>query len=109
MTQAKSIIVLTTTPDLEHADNLARQLLSDLLAACVNISPPVQSVYYWDNKLQHDTEYLLIIKTAEKCYQALEQAIQKYHPYDIPEIIAIPIQQGLSSYLDWINKSTRAP
>ena len=99
------LLVMTTIPDMTSAEALARGIMEESLAACVNILPGVKSIYRWKSKLQKDTEHQLFIKTCEENYNALEAFIQKHHPYELPELIALPIQHGLQSYLDWIERS----
>ncbi len=105
MTQ-KPQLVLNTCPDAATARRIADALVGQGLAACVNILPGVQSVYRWQDKIECDEELLLIIKSQTECYPALEALIQAEHPYELPEIITVPIGSGLPAYLDWINTST---
>ncbi len=95
---------MTTLPDMADAQTLARGIIEESLAPCVNILPHVQSIYLWEGRLQENTEHQLLIKTCEKNYNALEAFIQKHHPYELPEIIALPIQQGLQYYLEWVER-----
>lgn len=103
---ALHIIVLCTCPNDQAAAVIADKLVVEGLAACVNIVPDVMSVYRWQGKIEHDSESLLIIKTRRDCYQELEVMIQQLHPYELPEIIAVSIEHGLSGYLEWIDQST---
>ncbi len=105
--QQKSQIVLNTCPDEETAREIASLLIEQQLAACVNIIPAIESVYRWQDKVEFATEYLLIIKTQSDCYTELENTIQTLHPYELPEIVAVPIEAGLPAYLDWINNNTK--
>ena len=100
------ITVLCTTKDKAEAEAIAKQLVSFKLAACVNIIDGIQSVYTWEEKLCHEQEALMIIKTTKPLFDDLEKAIQTHHSYDNPEIIALPIEKGSKPYLDWINQST---
>lgn len=102
----KAIVVLTTLPDYEAALRLAGELVGARLAACINILPPMTSVYEWKGKLEHGQEHQLLIKTTMDRYTALEAAIRQSHPYELPEIIALPVQTGLSAYLDWVHSQT---
>jgi periplasmic divalent cation tolerance protein len=104
MTQA--IAVMTTLPDYETALKLAAELVEKRLAACVNILPSMTSVYEWKGKLEKGREHLLLIKTTERCYLDLEAYIRRFHPYELPEIIAVPVKSGLSAYLDWVRMQT---
>ncbi len=101
-----ALLVLTTLPDLAAARALAEALLAGRLAACVNIGAPVESMYHWRGEIETAREVPLAIKTRAGNYAALEAAIVAAHPYDVPEIIAIPIAHGLPAYLDWIAAET---
>lgn len=103
-----TLLVITNVPDRAAADKLADALVADGLAACVNILSPCRSVYRWKGNVQHDEEFPLFIKTTRERYAALEQAIRANHPYELPEIIAVPVERGLSAYLDWVAQQTRA-
>jgi periplasmic divalent cation tolerance protein len=85
------------------AQKLAHVLVENKLAACVNILPGILSIYTWKSQIESAEEYLLIIKSSAEHYQAIETVIRNHHPYEIPEIIAFPITQGLPEYLNWIN------
>ncbi len=100
------LLVLNTCPDEETAQQLAQYLVEQRLAACVNLLPKTTSVYAWQAEIHTEQEVLLLIKTHADRYAALEQALEAQHPYDVPEIIAVAIQQGLDTYLDWINQTT---
>ena len=102
-----TLLVLTTAPDQDTAERLASYLVEQKLAACVNISPPITSVYRWQEKIERDTEHSLMIKTSRARYDALQTAIQKQHPYELPEIVAVPLQRGLPAYLEWIEACTQ--
>ena len=95
-------IVLTTCPDSQCAERIANALVSEQLAACVNIVPTVTSVYRWKGKLLNDKEHLLIIKSSAHRYRAIEKQILALHPYELPEVIAVPITNGLNDYLSWL-------
>ena len=99
-------VVMNTCPDAATAEKIARALVERKLAACVNIFPGLRSVYTWKGVCQNAEEHLLIIKTVSAAYPALEQAVLELHPYELPEIIAVPIAAGLSGYLAWIKQST---
>ena len=104
---AKQHIVLNTCPDQETARHIATALVEQELAACVNIIPGVESVYRWHDKIESSSEYLLVIKSNIACYAELEQGLKTLHPYELPEIVAVPINTGLPAYLDWINNNTK--
>jgi periplasmic divalent cation tolerance protein len=103
------LIVLCTCPDRATAEHIAESVVGEQLAACVNIVPGLASVYRWEGKIQHDAELLLLIKTRQTAYPPLEARIRELHPYQIPEIIVLPIQTGSAAYLDWITDNTRGP
>lgn len=102
-------IVITTCPSSEAATILAKQLIEAKLAACVNIIPGVQSYYEWKGKLEIGTEYLLLIKSRCNLMDALQTTITSAHPYELPEIIAVPITAGSSPYLAWLDSTMRTP
>jgi periplasmic divalent cation tolerance protein len=101
MTQ--TIITLCTCPDKETAEKIARLLVADKLAACVNILPSITSIYSWQDQIEIADEHLLMIKSSQTNYQAIEIAIRNLHPYELPEIIAVPIERGLPEYINWIH------
>lgn len=105
MAEKKHIIALNTCPDEENAGKIARLLVENGLAACVNIVPAIQSVYRWQGKIEQDNEVLLIIKTRPDKFSQLEVLIRENHPYELPEIVAVPIETGLKEYLNWLDKS----
>lgn len=102
------IIALTTCNSAELARSIAEALVSSKLAACVNIVKGVESVYEWQGTIKHDQEILLIIKTRQSLFPQLKSAIQARHDYELPEIIAVPIEAGEKNYLNWIQSATLA-
>jgi periplasmic divalent cation tolerance protein len=104
-----TVLVLTNCPDEESANAIALALVEERLAACVNILPRVQSVYRWQGAVESATEIPLFIKSTAANYPALEAAIRSSHPYQLPEIIALPVTHGLPAYLDWIARETTQP
>jgi periplasmic divalent cation tolerance protein len=102
------LLVLTNVPDRAVAERLADLLIGKRLAACVNILAPCRSVYRWKDAVQHDEEHPMLIKTTSERYAEMEKALRAGHPYELPEIIAVPIERGLSAYLDWVDAETRA-
>ena len=104
--QSQHLLVLCTCPNRESAEQIATTLVQESLAACVNINHGITSIYKWEERLEKDDELLLLIKTGANAYQALEARIQQLHPYELPEIIAVPIIEGAQSYLEWINSMT---
>ena len=102
-----SLLVLTNLPDRAAAERIAEALIAQQLAACVNILAPCRSVYRWKGAVQHDEEHPMLIKTTAERYPALEQALRAAHPYELPEIIAVPIERGLPAYLAWVAGETK--
>jgi periplasmic divalent cation tolerance protein len=101
-----TLLVLTNLPDRAAAERLAGSLVEKRLAACVNILAPCKSVYRWKDAVQHDEEHPMLIKSTTEQYLALEAVIRAGHPYELPEIIAVPIERGLPAYLAWIAAET---
>jgi periplasmic divalent cation tolerance protein len=98
------LAVLVTAPDAEVAGRIARSLVEERLAACVNILP-VRSVYTWEGKVEDASENMLVIKTAAAAWERLEARVKALHPYDVPEIVALPLARGSRPYLSWIDAS----
>lgn len=96
------LIVFTTTPDRELANTLAEKLVTEKLAACVQVLPQITSVYFWEGEIQKDDEYLLLIKTLPEKYDDLEALIHKFHSYDTPEIVAIESAEVSPKYRKWM-------
>ncbi|HNW78002.1 MAG TPA: divalent-cation tolerance protein CutA [Candidatus Competibacteraceae bacterium] len=105
-TQSPPLVMYCSCPDLATAERIATCVVGERLAACVNIVPGLISIYRWQGAVQRDSELLLILKTASTLYPRLEARLRELHPYQVPEIIALPIQAGLPAYLDWIAAST---
>jgi periplasmic divalent cation tolerance protein len=105
MTDAR--IVLTTAGSPQEAENIARALVERRLAACVNIVPQIQSVYRWKDKVEQETEWLLIIKTRLNAFEAVREAIKELHSYELPECIMLEVSNGSEAYLNWIDENTR--
>ena len=101
-----ALLVLTNLPDRGSAEKLAEALVAQRLAACVNILGPCRSIYRWKDAVQREDEHLMLIKTSSERYATLEQAIRAAHPYELPEIVAVPIERGLPAYLDWVAAET---
>jgi periplasmic divalent cation tolerance protein len=102
------LLVFTNLPDRAAAERLADMLVEKKLAACVNILAPCRSVYRWKDAIEHDEEHPMLIKTTRERYPALEQALRQGHPYELPEIIAVPIERGLPAYLEWVAAETKS-
>lgn len=100
-------IVLSTAGSEEEARKIANHLVESRLAACVNIVPQIESVYQWEGKVESGREWLLIIKTSAELFPAVRDAIRELHSYELPECIAINIEDGTSEYLDWLADSLR--
>lgn len=100
------IVVLCTCPDLESAKQLARALVSEKLAACVNVLPQVTSFYVWEGKQEESQEVQLVIKSRRTLYGLLQARVLELHPYEVPEMIVLPIVCGLPAYLQWIQDQT---
>lgn len=98
-----TIVTFCTCPDKITAEKIARALVEKQLAACVNILPNLTSIYTWQGQIETADEHLLIIKAPAQAYPAIEKSIQQLHPYELPEIIALSIAQGLPGYLNWIH------
>jgi periplasmic divalent cation tolerance protein len=102
-----TLLVLTNLPDRAAAERLADLVIEKKLAACVNILAPCRSVYRWKGAMQHDEEHPMLVKTTAERYPELEKALRAGHPYELPEIIAVPVERGLAAYLDWVAAETK--
>jgi periplasmic divalent cation tolerance protein len=105
MTEA--LVVLVTVPSRELGEDIAAKLVTERLAACVNVLGPIRSVYRWNDEICRDDEHLLVIKTGRERYLVLEQQVRALHPYSVPEVIALPVEAGSQAYLSWISDETR--
>jgi periplasmic divalent cation tolerance protein len=101
------LLVITNHPEREGAERLAARLVAERLAACVNLLAPCRSAYRWKGVVEQAEEHPMLIKTTRDRYPALEAAIRSAHPYELPEIIAVPVMAGLPDYLDWVAAETR--
>lgn len=108
METGQTLLILTTLPDTASAHALASSLVRERLAACVNILAPCRSVYRWDGAVENAEEIPLLIKSTTARYAALEAAVRAGHPYELPELIAVPIAHGLPAYLSWVAAETLA-
>jgi len=108
MSEQEVLLVLTNLPDRASADRVANTLVTEGLAACVNVLAECTSVYRWQGKIEHTNEVPLLIKTTRATYPQLESALRQLHPYEVPEIIALPVSAGLPEYLNWVAQETRA-
>ncbi len=100
------IVIYCTVPTKQDAKSIAKILLTQRLAACINIVDKIQSIFSWHDEICEEKELLMMIKTKSTLFDRVRQAIKLTHPYNIPEIIAIPIEQADSEYLEWINTET---
>jgi len=105
--QENQIVALCSVPNRDTGERIARALVEERLAACVNLLPGLVSTYRWQGKVEQAAECLLIIKTAQSRFDTLRERIKTLHPYDVPEIIAMPISQGDTQYLKWISENTQ--
>lgn len=103
-----TLLVLTNLPDRASAERIADTLVQQGLAACVNILAPCRSVYRWKDAVQHDEEHPMLIKTTTERYAQLQEALRSAHPYELPEIIALPVERGLPAYLQWVAAETKS-
>lgn len=102
MTLPTTVVVLSTFPTEQDAAALARVLVEEGLAACVNVLPPMQSIYRWEGRVERATEHQLVIKTAARRVEALKARLADLHPYDVPELLVLPVADGGADYLRWI-------
>lgn len=102
----EAYLVITNLPDRESAARLARALVDKRLAACINILSPCRSIYRWKGAVENAEEIPMLIKTSRSRYPELEAAIRTGHPYELPEIIAVPLAAGLPAYIEWIEAET---
>jgi periplasmic divalent cation tolerance protein len=102
------LLVLTNLPDANSAASLARKIVESRTAACVSQLSPCVSTYHWRGSIETSTEVTLLIKTTRAAYPELEKLIGLAHPYELPEIVAVPVMAGLPAYLDWVASETRS-
>lgn len=100
------LLVLTTCPDRATVGRIATALLEEKLAACVNEVPGIRSHYRWKGRIERDDEVLMLVKTTASAYERAETLIREHHPYELPEVIAVPLAAGSQAYLQWITEST---
>ncbi len=101
------VIVLSTFPTDQDPLPLARTLVEEQLVACVNVLPPMQSVYRWEGKVEQAVEHQLVMKTTRECLEALKARLADLHPYEVPELLVLPVVDGEDSYLQWVTESVR--
>ena len=108
MADAEAIVVLMTAASSEEATRIAEILVTQRLAACVQVLPEMQSIYFWKDEVQRDREVLMVAKTVRANFAALEQQVRALHSYETPEIVALPIVDGSEGYLEWLFRSCEA-
>lgn len=99
-------VAFATAPDAEVAARIARALVEEELAACANLVSNVRSIYRWQGKLEDESEVMLILKTRADRVDALAERLRALHPYDVPELLVLPVESGLPAYLDWVRGAT---
>jgi periplasmic divalent cation tolerance protein len=102
-----AIIIYCTCPDIGTADRISSQIIRQHMAACVSQVKEVTSLYEWNGKIEKQNEVLLIIKTTLERFNAIQKLVLEEHPYELPELIAVPVTTGLPDYLDWISQCTK--
>jgi periplasmic divalent cation tolerance protein len=102
----KVVVVLVTVPNQQEADRIAGQMVQKRYAACATTVPGAQSIYWWEGKVIKEQEVLLLLKTTEDRFPLLREAIKQVHPYQVPEILALSVMDGLPQYLEWVVKET---
>src|SRR5215510_9821136 len=105
--RANALVVLTTVEKQEDGERLAKLLVESELAACVQVLPPMVSIYRWQGKVEQSGEVLLLIKTTRDAYPLLEETIKENHSYQTPEVVAVPIEYGSKEYLNWLTDSVK--
>ncbi len=102
----RALEIHITAPDRARAETIARALVDERLAACVNIVGPVRSIYRWEGRIQEDDEVLCLVKTRPELFAALCERVRELHPYQVPEILAFEVADGSAAYLDWLTAAT---
>ena len=101
------IVVFSTCATQADAERVAHALVAARLAACVNVAPGIRSFYHWKGEIESAAEFLLIIKTSRELFPALSAEVAKLHPYEVPELLAVPVVDGAANYLDWLGANLR--
>jgi len=109
MTTPTAVVVLVTTPNPDSAASIARTLVEEGLAACGNVVPGIRSIYRWAGEIHDDAEALLVLKTERRLVGALKSRLPEIHPYQVPELLVLPVEDGLGPYLAWLRASVRPP
>ena len=107
MSPPTAVVVLVTAPTAESAAAIARALVEEGLAACGNVIPGLRSIYRWAGEIHDDAEALVVLKTERRLVQAMKERLPALHPYQVPELLVLPVEDGLGPYLDWIARSVR--
>jgi periplasmic divalent cation tolerance protein len=107
LTPADFVVVMVTVPDEETSSRLAHALVGEQLAACVNVLPGVRSVYVWEGEICNEGELLCLIKTRRELFPSVRDRVVDLHPYQVPEIVALPLVEGSEPYLTWLRENTR--
>ena len=102
-----ALLVFTTLPSADKAAELAKALVDERLAACANLLPAIRSIYRWQGKLQDENEVLVLLKTRAEHLERLKLRILELHPYEVPEVLAVPVEAGYQPYLDWLAGETK--
>ena len=102
-----ALLVFTTLPSADKAAELAKALVDERLAACANLLPAVRSIYRWQGKVQDENEVLVLLKTRAEQLERLKLRILELHPYELPEVLAVPVEAGYQPYLDWLAGETK--
>lgn len=105
---AQVVLLLSNAPDAQTAKQIAQALVQEKSAACVNVGAPMLSIYRWQGEVESATEVPMWIKTTRAQQETVQQTITRLHPYDVPEVIVVPITEGLPAYLDWVRRETQA-
>ena len=105
---AEYIQIFTTTEKKDDADVISREILEKRLAACAQVLGPITSTYWWKEEIEKTEEWLCIMKSRSDLFKELEEAIKSIHPYEVPEIVAVPIVSGSQSYLEWLEQEIKS-
>lgn len=109
MKEIEFFVVLSTCGSIAEAERIGRALVDESLAACVNVVPGLRSIYRWNDAIQSDEEVLMIVKTTAACLEAVRERLVALHPYELPEVVALPVADGHHPYLAWVATATRTP
>jgi periplasmic divalent cation tolerance protein len=102
-----AVVILITAPTADAAASMARTLVEEGLAACGNVLPAIRSIYRWEGEIHDDAEAMLVLKTERRLVPALKERLPAMHPYQVPELLVLPVEDGLGRYLDWVAASVR--